>query len=64
MVVAGKTGFVAKEKFSQQRVYYYIAILILSFLLTGGDIFSAVLLAFPLFGLYEAGIIIMKIFRV
>ncbi len=63
MVAAGKTGIVAKEKFIRQRMYYYIAILILSFLLAGGDVFSAVLVAFPLFGLYEAGILIMRIFN-
>lgn len=62
MVAAGKTGLVAQDYFCRQRVYFYLAILILSFLLTAGDFFSAMLLAIPLFGLYELGIIVMRIF--
>lgn len=62
MVAAGKTGLVAQDYFSRQRVYFYLAILILSFLLTAGDFFSAMLLAIPLFGLYELGITVMRIF--
>ena len=62
MVAAGKTGLVAQDYFIRQRVYFYLAILILSFLLTAGDFFSAMLLAIPLFGLYELGIAVMRIF--
>jgi Sec-independent protein secretion pathway component TatC len=35
---------------------------VLSFLLTAGDLFSAMLLAIPLFGLYELGIVVMRVF--
>jgi sec-independent protein translocase protein TatC len=35
-----------------------MAIVVLSFLLAAGDITATALLALPLFGLYEAGIII------
>ncbi len=62
MVAAGKTGVVAQDYFIRQRVYFYLAILVLAFLLTAGDLFSALLLAIPLFGLYELGIVVMKIF--
>lgn len=62
MVVAGKTGLVPRDYFTRQRVYYYLAIVILSFLLTAGDIFAAMLLSLPLFGLYELAIVVMRIF--
>ncbi|MBC8318389.1 MAG: twin-arginine translocase subunit TatC [Desulfobulbaceae bacterium] len=62
MVAAGKMNLVAQDYFIRQRVYFYLAILVLSFLLTAGDLFSAMLLAIPLFGLYELGIAVMKIF--
>ncbi|MBU0729161.1 MAG: twin-arginine translocase subunit TatC [Proteobacteria bacterium] len=62
MVVAGKTGLVDKAGFTRKRWYYYAAILVLAFLLTAGDVFSAVLLAFPLFGLYEAGVVATRLF--
>lgn len=62
MVVATKTGLVAKGYFVKQRKYFYLGIVVLSFLLTVGDIFSAVLLALPLFGLYEAGLLVTRLF--
>ena len=62
MVAAGKTGLVAQDYFIRQRVYFYLAILVLAFLLTAGDLFSAMLLAIPLLGLYELGIAVMRIF--
>ncbi len=62
MVAAGKTGLVAQDYFIRQRVYFYLAILVLAFLLTAGDLFSAMLLAIPLLGLYELGIVVMRIF--
>ncbi|MGV1099919.1 twin-arginine translocase subunit TatC [Thiovibrio sp. JS02] len=63
MVMATKVGIVARGYFARRRKYFYIAIVILSFLLTVGDIFSTVLLALPLFGLYEAGILISRPFK-
>ena len=63
MITAGKTGLIHKRHFIVQRKYFYIAIIILSFLLTAGDVFSSVLLALPLFGLYEAGILAMRLFQ-
>ena len=62
MVAAVKTGLIKKGYFVKQRKYFYIAILVLSFLLTVGDIFAAMLLALPLFGLYEAGILVSRLF--
>ncbi|HEX9715372.1 MAG TPA: twin-arginine translocase subunit TatC [Desulfurivibrionaceae bacterium] len=63
MVMAAKAGIVSKGYFARQRKYFYLAILILAFLLTAGDVLSAILLAVPLFGLYEAGILISRPFK-
>jgi sec-independent protein translocase protein TatC len=63
MVMAAKAGIVARGYFARQRKYFYLAILIIAFLLTAGDILSAVLVAVPLFGLYEAGILISRLFK-
>jgi len=63
MVMAGKAGFVQRQYFVKQRKYFYLAILVLSFLLAAGDFLSMILLAFPLFILYEAGLFVMLLFR-
>jgi sec-independent protein translocase protein TatC len=62
MTMASATGLINREYFSQKRKYFYIAIVILSFLLTAGDVTGTVLLSFPLFGLYEAGIMACRVF--
>lgn len=62
MVAAGKAGLVKRNYFPARRKYFYLAIVVLTFLLAAGDPFAAVLLALPLFALYEAGIIIMRFF--
>ncbi len=62
MVAAGKTGLVKRNYFPARRKFFYPAIVVLTFLLAAGDPFAAVLLALPLFALYEAGIIIMRFF--
>lgn len=55
MIMAGKAGLIGQDYFVRKRKYFYGVIVVLSFLLTAGDLFSAVLLAMPLFLLYEAG---------
>ena len=62
MVMTIKTGLISRDHFKNKRKYFYIAIVVLSFLLTAGEITATVLLALPLFGLYEAGIVAGKIF--
>jgi len=62
MVAAVKTGLVPHAGFRKKRKYYYPAIALLALLLTAGDLFSGVLLAFPLFGLYEGGILVIRLF--
>ncbi len=62
MVMAGKAGFVDRTYFSKQRKYFYLAIIVLSFLLAAGDVMSTMLLVLPLFILYELGLTVMRIF--
>lgn len=62
MVIADRTGLVAKGYFRKKRFYFYAAIVVLAFLLTVGDVFSTALLALPLFGLYEGGILVIRMF--
>jgi sec-independent protein translocase protein TatC len=62
MVAAVKTGLVKRNYFTQKRKYYYPGILILALLLAAGDLMAAVLLALPLCGLYETGILVISLF--
>jgi sec-independent protein translocase protein TatC len=62
MVMAGKAGFIQTAYFRRKRSYFYVAILVLSFLLTAGDLMATALLAIPLFLLYEAGIFLTALF--
>lgn len=62
MVMAPKMGLVQADHFQSKRKYFYPAIVILAFLLAAGDPTATVLLSFPLFGLYEAGIAANKFF--
>ncbi|MCI5157750.1 MAG: twin-arginine translocase subunit TatC [Candidatus Electrothrix sp. AUS1_2] len=62
MVMTTSVGLVNRDHFKAKRKYFYIAIVVLSFLLTAGEVTATVLLAFPLFALYEAGIIAGRIF--
>ncbi len=62
MVMAGKAGFVRAEYFRSKRLYFYGAIVVMSFLLTAGDFMATGLLSLPLFFLYEAGIFLTSFF--
>jgi sec-independent protein translocase protein TatC len=62
MVATAKIGWVSRNYFPTRRKFFYPAILILSVLLAAGDLVAAVLLCLPLFGLYEAGILIIRLF--
>jgi sec-independent protein translocase protein TatC len=63
MVMAGKANFAHAAYFRRKRIYFYMAIVVLSFLLTAGDFMATVLMAFPLFLLYEAGIFLSALFN-
>ena len=63
MVMAGKANFVTAAYFRRKRIYFYSAIVVLSFLLTAGDFMATALMAIPLFLLYEAGIFLSALFN-
>ena len=63
MVMAGKADLVRAAYFRKKRSYFYIAILVLSFLLTAGDFMATALLGLPLFLLYETGIFLSTLFN-
>ncbi len=62
MVMATRTGLLRADHFRSKRVAFYLAIVVLAFLLTAGELTATILLAVPLFGLYEAGIVAGRIF--
>lgn len=62
MFMVSRAGLVSAGYFRSKRFYYYIAIVVLAFLLTAGELTATVLLSFPLFGLYETGILLGRIF--
>jgi len=61
-VMAIRTGLIQGNHFRKKRTYFYIAIVVLSFLLTTGELTATTLLSLPLFALYEAGIIAGRVF--
>jgi sec-independent protein translocase protein TatC len=62
MVMATRTGLLGRDHFKKNRTYFYIAILVLAFLLAAGDPIAALLISLPLFALYETGILAGRIF--
>ncbi|MFH2124405.1 MAG: twin-arginine translocase subunit TatC [Pseudomonadota bacterium] len=62
MVMSGKAGFLQADYFRKKRIAFYMAIVVLAFLLTAGDFMATAMLAIPLFGLYEAGIFLTALF--
>lgn len=63
MVMAGKGNLVTAAYFRSKRMYFYMAIIFLSFLLAAGDFMATALLALPLFALYEVGIFLSSLFN-
>ncbi len=63
MVMTSTTGLVSSDHFKKKRLYFYIVIVVLAFLLSAGEITATVLLSLPLFALYEAGILAIRVFR-
>lgn len=57
MVMAVRTGLVGRTHFQDKRRRFYLAIAVLAFLLSAGELTATVLLSLPLVALYEAGIL-------
>ncbi|MFH7325763.1 twin-arginine translocase subunit TatC [Desulfurivibrio sp. C05AmB] len=63
MVMATRLGVVAPDYFVRYRTYSYLGVVLVSLLAMAGDPVATFMLAVPLFLLYEAGILIGKIFK-
>lgn len=65
MVFAGKTGILPRKSFEENRRYAVLIISILAALLTPTpDIVNMMLMGVPLYLLYEAGILVLKLLRI
>jgi sec-independent protein translocase protein TatC len=62
MVTTVRAGLLGQDHFARKRLTFYIAIVVLSFLLASGELTATVLLSLPLFALYEAGILAGRVF--
>lgn len=65
MVFAGKVGLISRRKFAENRRYAILAIAIVAALLTPTpDVVNMFFMGGPLYLLYEAGILILRLLRI
>jgi sec-independent protein translocase protein TatC len=65
MIFTAKTGLIPRQVFEKNRRYAVLAISIVAAILTPTpDIFNLMLMGLPLYALYEAGIIVMKMLKI
>lgn len=65
MVFTAKTGLLPRQVFEKNRRYAVLAISIVAAVLTPTpDVFNLMLMGVPLYALYEAGIIVMKMLKI
>ena len=60
MAAVVKTGLLSANHFRKKRLYFYLVLAVLAFLLSAGEPFSAMLLVLPLAILYEIGNLIAQ----
>lgn len=63
IVFLSKAGIVSPETLSRQRKYAILLIFVIAAILTPPDVATQIMMAGPLIGLFEIGIIMAKIFR-
>jgi sec-independent protein translocase protein TatC len=65
MVFSSKANIISRQTFEKNRRYAVLIISIIAALLTPTpDIFNMMLMGLPLYALYEAGIVVMKMLRI
>lgn len=65
MVFSGKVGLISRRKFQENRRYALLGIAIVAALLTPTpDVVNMLLMGGPLYLLYEAGILILRVLRI
>lgn len=56
-------GFVSRDKIAKQRPYVIVSCFIIGMLIAPPDVFSQTLLAMPLWGLFELGLLISRMIK-
>lgn len=60
MMILGWTGLFDPQRVAGARKYAFFGCLVLSAVVTPADVFSMVVLALPLYGLFELGLVLMR----
>lgn len=58
--VLGKMGFIDAHGLKQYRAYAFIIIMVIAAVITPPDIFTLILVTFPIYALYEVSIIVLE----
>lgn len=58
--ILGKMGFVDADLLCKYRAYAFVIIMIVAAIITPPDIFTLVLVTFPIYSLYEASILVLR----
>ncbi|MBR5745322.1 MAG: twin-arginine translocase subunit TatC, partial [Muribaculaceae bacterium] len=58
--ILGKMGFIDAPLLRRYRKYAFVIIMILAAIITPPDLFTLILVTFPLYGLYELSIVVLK----
>lgn len=58
--VLGKMGFIDADLLREYRAYAFVIIMIIAAIITPPDIFTLILVTFPIYGLYEASILVLR----
>lgn len=61
--ILGKMGFVDAYLLRKYRAYAFVIIMIIAAIITPPDIFTLILVTFPIYGLYEASILVLRRFK-
>jgi len=58
--ILGKMGFINADTLRKYRAYAFVIIMIIAAIITPPDIFTLILVTFPIYGLYEISILVLK----
>lgn len=58
--ILGKMGFIDADLLRKYRAYAFVIIMIIAAIITPPDIFTLILVTFPIYGLYEASILVLR----
>ena len=60
--VLGKMGFITADVLQKYRKYAFVIIMLIAAIITPPDLFTLILVTFPIYGLYEISILVLKRF--